>query len=353
MDIVEIQLKLREIENMVNLLNNEIEKSKPKPEEQVKEKFDNITKLADKEHIYLASIANAPVEIRKLFIRLLSYLGLMDSDNQFEILLYLCRLSFGCGLNEQSYEIYRWGLAFEKSEFENACTQLQEYKYTFLVEAFVLINLSGKATDEILSIVCNVAEIMGCDSEEIGVIAQFAKARLICNIDIVKDIPVPTKHGAVEKSIRSGKFGDYLDDEWIASQRIICGKLYTDRNVKKSTSIASNSLSIPIFLHRSVIGDENQNRDYETEHPCTIKFKISAGSAVHKGDLLISYDEVISSTGSSVNREIVAPENGVVYFVNRSVKGKVKECNDMYLYVYLVSYYDDYDKFWSWYKSIQ
>jgi hypothetical protein len=110
MDIVEIQLKLREIENMVNLLNNEIEKSKPKPEEQVKEKFDNITKLADKEHIYLASIANAPVEIRKLFIRLLSYLGLMDSDNQFEILLYLCRLSFGCGLNEQSYEIYRWGL---------------------------------------------------------------------------------------------------------------------------------------------------------------------------------------------------------------------------------------------------
>lgn len=53
--------------------------------------------------------------------------------------------------------------------------------------------LSEETPVNMLTVIADMAKIMGCDKEKIRVLAQIAKSRLLGDLDIHKNIPLPSK----------------------------------------------------------------------------------------------------------------------------------------------------------------
>ncbi len=191
MNLTDLQVELRGIEDHLAVLHNEIEKMKPKTDEEKKTDYEAITRLASKHPLRNETIGNTSDDVRKQFFSGLSYILLSSEKDIYARLLYLTRMSVGCGLNWSAEDIYKNGLAFENTGIDKFCVEMQEYAYTFLVEAFVLASLTESASPETFTIISDVAKLMNCDKEEIRFIAQVAKCKLSENTDLLLDLPVP------------------------------------------------------------------------------------------------------------------------------------------------------------------
>lgn len=365
MNLTELQIELRSIEDHISQLHSEIENMKPQTDEQKKTDFDAITKLAKQHPTINLSIVNAPELLQKEFINSLSYLLLTEEKDVYGRLLYLCRLAIGCKLKMSAEDIYKSGLEFESKDIEKICAELQEYKYSYLIEAFIIANLSEEAPVNILTVIADIAKLMGCDKEEIRVLAQIAKSKLIGNLEIVKDIPLPSKNRW------SGKIVDYIPKEWIVLQRKECATICIDKFTRKNTGSSYRS----IFATMNAVNSTSETvKNYDEKHPCVVKSRSQAGSIVKKGETILVYEEVVkkkSKTNSSsssplVNamlsaslegeivketRTITAPNDGIVFFVEAKKKGEVSVQEDKYLAAYVVSFFDDYNDFCKWYAS--
>lgn len=363
LNLTELQMELRSIEEHISQLHTEIEKMKPQTDEQKKTDFDAITKLAKQYPIDGIEISNASEVIQKEFINSLSYLLLSDDKDIYVRLLYLSRLAMGFGLKATAEDIYKSGLEFESKDIEKVSTDLQQYRYSYLIEAFIIANLSEEASFNMLTVIADMAKIMGCDKEEIRVLAQIAKSRLLGNLEILKNIPVPSKN------CWSGKLRDYVPKEWIISQRIECITICIEKNQKKNMG---NKYGLS-FTSKYNMNSTNGSKNYDTKTPCVIKQRPQAGSIVKCGDSILVYEEevkkkpntsetnfsiLMKSAATSIEEEIIketrtikAPNDGIVFFISKKKKGKVAEQDDQYLAVYVVSFFDEYNDFCKWYAG--
>lgn len=326
MNLTELQYELRDIEKHISQLHFEIENMKPKTEGEKKKDFDVITRLAKQHPIKGLGISNASDVQKKLFISSLSYLLLAEEKNMYARLLYLCRLAYGINLKMTVEDIYTLGLEFESKDINILGMDSEKFKYSYLIEAFIIANLSEGTSTKNLSTIADMAEIMGCDREEIRVLAQIAKSKLMDNLDVVNCIPLPSKNRW------TGKFKDYISKSWIESQREKCIEICT----KKYFKIGSFPLSI------------------KEKIPCIVKNKVESGSVVKNGTTIIEYEEEVneSYTVKKKLRIITAPKDGIAFFAKTKKKSAFSGKEDEYLCVYVVSYFDEYSDFCKWVENI-
>lgn len=326
MNLTELQVELRSIEDHISSLHSEVEKMKQQNDQTKnmasKIDFNTITKMARQHPISGLSICIAPEFLKKEFISGLAYLSVIEQDDINSRLLYLCRLALGCNLELTAEDIYRFGLEFNDDDIEKISVELQEYKYTYLVEAFIIANLSEKTPVNMLAAIADMANLMGCDKEEIRVIAQVAKSKLLNNPDVLKYIPLQSKNRW------SGKFKEYIPKEWIVGQRQRCGTIRTVR---------------ARFI--GWLFGQNAGSSDRYEDDCVIKSKPQSGSVVKKGEPILVYEGDALITHEKKTETILAPMDGIVYFVDKKKSSTVSGYDDKYVSAYVISYFDDYNDF--------
>lgn len=370
MNLTDLQLELRLIEDHIATLHSEIEKMKPQPEEEKKADFEQVTKLAAKNPIEKIGIKNAPIEIKKLFFTSLSYILLQEETDFYNRILYLCRLAKGCGFDTTAENLYKLGLEFEMNDLNKLCQEISDYKYTYLVEMLVMANISEGASESIFAIVTDFASAFEISKEELRVLGMIAKGVLIDNVDFILGMPIPSKN------MWSGKLKDYLSKAWIEQHRIDCGLLCTKKYSKKETN-TQNERYVSLFgTINSTSGQKSV--DYKEEMPCVIKKRVQAGSIVKKGDVICTYNEkklkkkeksndsygsslframlresmdVATQEYDTIEKDIKAPCDGVAFFVDAKKNGAVKDKADEYIAIYVVSYFDEYSVFSAWHKG--
>ena len=347
MNLTELQIELRSIEEHISTLHSEIEKMKPQPEEEKKTDFEMITKLAERNKIVRESIFEAHVEVKKSIFSSLSYIPLLEDKDFNNRILYLCRLSKGCDFDASAEELYKLGLEYDMSDLYKLSEDIAEYKYTYLVEAFIMANLSGEASANMLSIISDLANELSMSKEEIRVLGMVAKSVLTNNMDYILNIPVPSKN------IWNGKLEDYIPAEWITKQRKFCGRLLCKKNFQEnSVSESIQNWSQAMYIINCFQGDLWE-----------IKNQLQSGSIVKKGDIVCRYtkkSELKNGLFSShvknnktkyeiIENTIKAPCDGMVYFVENKMDGEEKKYIDS-IDIYVVSYFDDYKRFCKWHK---
>ncbi|MCC8151736.1 MAG: hypothetical protein LIO96_09875 [Lachnospiraceae bacterium] len=313
MTLTDLQTELRSIEDHIARLHLEIEKMKPRTSNQRKTFYTEITEKARRWPFYGLSVSEAPDVAKHQFVYSLAYLIVTDGQESYERLLYLCRLAAGCGMDDTAQEIYQRGAEFDIEALDKFCEDLRNYQDSWLVEAFVIANLEDTISEQMLSLIAGLAEIMGYSGEELSVVGLVAKSRLTGNLDLLENIPYP------EARCWSGAFADYISKEWLASQRKLIGTV--------------NLLEWKEFSTTPQIMS-------------TIQECMKTGKFVKCGMVLVAYE--MQNNGdffhpSTTTMEIMkAPCNGVALFMERQQDGKRPEEQDKFLDVYIVSYFDEY-----------
>lgn len=354
MNLTELQIQLRSIEEHISFLQVEIEKMKPQPEDETKAMFEQITEMAKKVPLENRSIHRTLSWNVDAYISCLAYISLVDDSKIYEKLLFLCRLCHSIGVPTTAEDIFRMGLEVDEKYFEKSCLELKKQKYSLLTDALILVNITEEATTASLAVVADIAKIFECDKDDLRAVAMVAKAVLIEDFSVLNQIPMPSKNCWM------GQFKEHIPMAWVNSQRIKCGRICTERK----------SIQTP-YLHLRA------DNTCDTTITCVVKKRINAGSIVHKGDLLLEYEEPTRKLkpeieryssafaslrfSSSLNesyyetilekKSIVAPCDGVVFFIesidNRNSIGQ----SEKYLEAYVVSYFDDYADFCDWHKG--
>lgn len=352
MNLTDLQVELRLIEEHIAGLHNEIENMKPKTEEQKIIDFNQITILADKNIVVNDDIKMMSEQTKKLVISSLAYIILQDKNDFYNRILYLTRLAKGSEFNVSAEDIYRYGLEFELKDIDNLIQDADEYKYTYIIESLITVNISENASSDMLSIIADIADMFGISKEELRVLGMAAKSVLIGNMDNMLNMPVPSEN------IWSGKLTNYLPQKWIEKNRILCERFCVEKYV---------NMNVGSF--KLVYGAK-----YKKEKACEIIKMAQVGDIVKKGDVICTYKEYIYESQDEVTmilhqqrlvddeqvddsdykiteKTIIAPCNGIVFYINDEKCGESKDNTDKYISIYIVSYFDDYDDFHSWYRK--
>lgn len=292
MNLTDVQVELRSIEEQIIRLHNEIEEIKPKTEDKMQSDFDEITKLALQYPIVNKSLSKEDDEVKKQYISGLSYLISSSDSDMYSKLLYLTRLAVGIDKQFTAEKIYQYSLQFKIESIDTICQALYLYKYSFLADALVISNISGKATKENLEFIAHFAEFFKIIKDEMIVIAQVAKVVLNGDIELLDNIVIPNS----TTGIWGGKFEQYITDEVLEKIRVC-------------VRISKNN----------ILGHGCLKQDY---------------SLVKKGDICLYYMPDLRS-----NKEVIAPKSGIVSYIN----------NNEAIYVFLkTSPFDTDEKFNAW-----
>ena len=310
LNLTELQVELRAIEKRLAQLHQAIEEMKPATRKCEDVNFSEITKRAKEHPITHLDIIKAPNYIQKMFIMCLAYLLQVDANDTeiYSKLLYICRIAEGCHLAMNADDVYLLGMEFEKTNVENVSHELYEYRYSYLIEALFIANLSEEVSVNILTMITDMAALMKCDKEEVCMMAQVAKARLISNWDILNDVPLS------DRKRWSGQLKEYIPKEWIEAQRQNCGKFYEP-----------NPMSISLTFNR-------EDKKYITSSEIGEIYKQRNGTYVQKGDILFTY----YTKGNEMKMR--APKDGIFYFVSKMQSDK----NYIYM-VYISSIFDSFE----------
>ena len=340
MNLTELQVQLNQlqsnVERQISQLSAEIEKMKPKKQE-TEIDYDAITRVAKQYPINGLDICHAPEQMRKEFITMLMYLFVSDDNGLSDRLLYLTRLVAGCKLQMSAKDVYQSALAIEMDDVERLSSELADYRYSFVIEAFVVANLSVEMDKDAWTLLADVAQLMKCDEEEIVVLSHVAKYKLTGDTQHLDEIPLP-------KTNRwSGKLRDYIPAQWVESKRV---------NVINISRVGSLMTNYRLGDYWVEISSDNQ------------KFN---GKLVNLGENVGSYYELHVSNEDNIRlkfgvtyldkiyiREkvqcmVTATANGIVYwwegFIHLSEdKEEKRYCTE----AFIVSPFDDYDSFKSW-----
>lgn len=372
MNLTELQMQLRSIEEHISGLQMEIEKMKPQPEDKKKIMFEKITEMASKFPLQNRHFSKASMIDVRAYISCLAYISLADDNNIYDKLLFLCRLSHGMGLPMSSEDIFKAVLDVDEKYFEKACSELKGQKYSFLTDALILVNITGQASEASFRFIADIAIIFECEKEDIHVASMVAKAVLVEDFDILKQIPIQSK------SRYMGQFRQHIPYSWIRSQRVKCGSLCIEQYLPKDFITLNFETISAIYKKEVAVYNKkvNESEKYFNSIPCTVKKRLNAGTIVKKGEELLAYEEKVKkkklSNNSSYlpfyakvaatfsetdyetiieNKSITAPCDGVVFFIESDKKGEVSEHTDKFLEVYVVSYFDNYTEFCEWHKK--
>ena len=336
MNLTELQVQLRNVEKQISQLSEEIEKMKPTKQE-LKVDCDAITRVAKQYPINELDICHAPEQLRKEFVSMLMYLFVADDSELSERLLYLTRLAAGCKLKMDAKDVYQSALAIEMDDVERLSSELADYRYSFVIEAFVVANLTAEMDKDTWTLLADVAQLMKCDDEEIVVLSHVAKYKLTGDTQYLDDIPLP-------KTNRwSGKLREYIPRDWVKSKRMNVISIRRVGPIRTNYKLGDYWVEIP----------ENNKR--------------FNGALVNIGENVGSYyqlhvsneDDRLLRVGVSyidqiylrekVQCMVTATANGVVYWWEGLIplvdnKDKKRYCTE----AYIVSPFDDYDALKLW-----
>lgn len=333
MNLTDLQLELRDIEKRLVFLHSEIDKMKPKSEEEKKAIFAAVDRLAANNPIDNQGISAMPEPYRKTFFRSLSNILLSSERDIYVRLLYLTRLSLGCGMGWSAEEIYKAGL--EAVDIDMLIREMGEYKDTFLVEIILAASLNGQADEKIYSMIAGIAEVLGCDPEELQVIAQVAKCSLLDNPDLLLDIPASMKNRWMHR------FWNYIPYKWIVKNRKKVG-------FKNAVNRGGGNEKLDAIISR------------------VIKEKVQSGSLVRAGDIIFKYTQksrretdrnsmlyLFGQLTTVIEEEKVmkAPCDGIIFFINDNENEEISAELDENIVAYIVSYFDDYSCFKAWLRD--
>ena len=175
--------------------------------------------------------------------------------------------------------------------------------------------------------------------------------------DVLEKAPAPKKDRWTIKE----NFKGLIPEEWIISHRRECGRLCVKKYEK----------SIEDKIAASVLGAMKGIRAQadRSEPLCFIKSRLQAGELVKGGDVLVTYEREMSEKerwleqGSffwanesqeklaKKEENIYAPCDGMVFFLEDSEKDAETNNEMKYITVYVVSYFDDYQKLSRWYRK--
>ena len=326
MNLTELQMQLRSVEEQMAELQTEIEKMKPKPESEKKLIYNKITKLAQKYPIENKRSFNISEVVAKAYVSCLAHIIVADEDKIYDKLLYLTRIAYGMGLNASADDIILMGMDFDKNDFENACVELKDIKYAFLTDALILVNINEQASEDAFALIADMAQALGCDKEDVRAAGFVAKAVLKNDFYILDKMPAPSKN------TWQGQLRQYIPDEWLASKRIQCGEIITQ---------IYNTLSLV------------------EQQPCMIDNILKAGSIVRRGEELVVYKKAIygNSFWSRLtvmkwdNKQIYSPCDGIVFFIEKNKFDSLSSNTKTIWSVYVVSYFDDYESLYKWHTN--
>lgn len=369
MNLTELQIQLREIEERISTLQGEIEKMKPQPEEEKKKVYETITKIAFKYPLENRRFSQAVLGLSRVYISCLAYITLADEKNLDEKLLYLCRLAHSMKCFTSAEDILRMGMEVDKEYFEKSCSELKKVKDSFLTDVLIIANFTEEATDVTFSLVADIAKIMESDKDELRVMALVAKSVLLNNFDNLLKLPVPTKNRWM------GRFGEYIPASWIKRQRTMCGRYCTSIEKCPNSAYTFGVLLNSNFISSSGSPNRSASGVVKTE-PCKVKSRLQAGSIVRKSDVLIEYEEkeIVKDTSNSSSiyfprrnvlgamseegakeragtKKIVAPCDGVLFLIEDEERDVKNNELRKYVVAYVVSYFDDYTEFCKQYKK--
>lgn len=341
MNLTDLQMELRAIKEHISVLHHQIEKMKPQTADQQKTDFEKLTKLAARHPLVNTRIKKAPKEVKKLIMGSLFFLVLAENVDIYSRLLYLCRLSKGSGYDISAEELYQLGLAFERSDLDRLDKELTDYKYTYLVEALIVANLSEKASAETLSFIADLAKLMNCDKEEMCVLGMMAKSVLMEKPDYMLDIPAPTINRW------GGKLEEFIPSDWIVKQRKSCGLFYTTTPRLRAERVKEALQKV-------------DNKEYKMGE---IEKCIQTGSIVKRGNKICTYTERIRKVQNksntifdsmlaeyeTVEKTVKAPCDGVVYFIEDQMF--FERTLLKYVAIYVTSYFDDYSELSNWHNN--
>ena len=226
MNLTELQTELRSIEEHLSALQKEIGRMKPEPEEEKKEDFARITKLAIQYPIKGTKVSRVSPILQKEYIQTLSWLILSSENSIYDKLLYLYRIVAGCGMETCVEELYQAGLTFQTEDMERISMDFQELKYAFLTDALVIANISGEASEKEISLIADVARVFGCEKWEIKIAGLVAKGILTGEWNILDETPAPKKNrGNIAENDKG-----LISEKWLNSHRRECGRLCVEKN---------------------------------------------------------------------------------------------------------------------------
>lgn len=308
MDLTELQVNLRNIEEDIGRLQTEIEKMKPKTNSAQKENFTRIDKIAKVHALQNKFLLHENDAVKKAYLTCLSYIMLADEVDIYDKLIYITRIGYGIKADLSSEDIYKAGRDMDKDYLEDSCMDLSSLKYCFIADALIVANIKGQAAASVLTLIADLAQFMQCTKADFNVITAVAKAVLTNKFDILKEIDVPlpdNRNWTKQLSI-------YVPKWWIVKQRVECGKII---------------IYLGIFLN--FIKENN--------------------SFVKKQEKIAVYEEKKGFFSCSEEICINAYNSGILF-----VEKNVKKCNDFnydQYFLYVCSYFDDYDDFCQWFAD--
>lgn len=243
-------------------------------------------------------------------------------------------------------DLYQSALAIAIDDVERLSSELADYRYSFVIEAFVVANLTAEMDKDAWTLLADVAQLMKCDQEEIVVLSHVAKYKLTGNTKHLDSIPLPNTNRW------SGKLKEYIPRKWVESKRCFHGEIFL------GLSNMENDLNSNIVYEGLCkITDSLRNGDRIKEKGVIVKYeKACEGERTSSYGLYRNDWEFVGSYSCTVrpkleNRIITALCDGIVYFEKTKRIAEdifVDDVCESYLEVYVISPFDDYDSFKSW-----
>lgn len=380
MNLTELQLELRKIEEQVATLHNEVEKMKPQTEEDKKIDYEKITKLAEKNPIVNSKIKSISNENKKLIFSSYAYILLLEERDLYIRILYLCRLAKGSEYDVTAEELYILGLRFGEMDLNELISNIATYKYTYLVELLIMANLSAESSVSILKMIADISRMFKVNKEEMRVLGIVAKSVLINDENYIFSM------NTLRKSDCGSVLRECLSDELVKKYRKECGKLCLKKYVYNIGNDFQDLLNFTSLLEASDLAkytylvDECNSTSqkgvkYIEKKPCEIISRLQTGNVVKKGDVICTYSEREINNREKIKKgdivslrslleqlrkeqdyviqKIIAPCDGVVFFIEDKKRGTIKDKSDEYIAIYVVPYFDDYTDFCDWYRRIE
>lgn len=312
MDLTELQVNLRNIEEDIGRLQTEIEKMKPKTNSAQKENFTRIDKIAKVHALQNKFLLRENDAVKKAYLTCLSYIMLADEVDIYDKLIYITRIGYGINADLSSEDIYKAGRDMDKEYLEDVCMDLSSLKYCFISDALIVANIKGQAAATVLTLIADLAQFMQCTKADFNVITAVVKAVLTNNFDMLKEIDAPLP----DNRDWNKQLSIYVPKWWIVKQRVECGK-YSIVNV------------VTYVTELNLVKENN--------------------SFVKKQDKIADYIERRLFNSSQKNICVDACNSGILFVGKYNKKRDNYNCDEYYLYI--CSYFDDYDDFCQWFTD--
>lgn len=319
MDLTELQVNLRNIEEDIGRLQTEIEKMKPKTNLAQKENFTRIDKIAKVHALQNKFLLRENDAVKKAYLTCLSYIMLADEVDIYDKLIYITRIGYGINADLSSEDIYKAGRDMDKEYLEDVCMDLSSLKYCFIADALIVANIKGQAATSVLTLIADLAQFMQCTKADFNVITAVVKAVLTNNFDMLKaiDAMLPDNRNW------NKQLSVYVPKCWIVKNRVECGKYLIDE------------IRYDYYNKLNLVRENN--------------------SFVNKHDIIADYKQ-LKLLLSHYFREVTGKnycraDNSGILFIGyyRSKSWLLGSCYKYVLYV--CPYFDDYDDFCQWFAD--